>query len=226
MALVKCKECGEEISKKADSCPKCGAKKPKKTSLFTWIATLFIVYIIYAAAQNTGSVNSASTPKAEPQKKTATVKPSWTISTSKDQMTGKASAYAHSPATRPNKIMSFPYNNVESWMGVGCNSESEWAYFGFNSAPNLTNDETKDGYSLIKTRINWDDKTENVSLTQKWSADFIHFKNSSAAISNIAASNSVMLELHWHGEQPSHFKYLLRGSSKALAEIRSKCAKM
>ncbi|WP_394854470.1 zinc-ribbon domain-containing protein [Shewanella xiamenensis] len=27
MALVKCKECGEQVSTKAKSCPKCGAKR-------------------------------------------------------------------------------------------------------------------------------------------------------------------------------------------------------
>ena len=40
MALIKCKECGEVISKKAKQCPKCGAPGKKKTSLFTWIVTI------------------------------------------------------------------------------------------------------------------------------------------------------------------------------------------
>ena len=30
MALIKCKECGKEISSKATSCPHCGYKNPKK----------------------------------------------------------------------------------------------------------------------------------------------------------------------------------------------------
>jgi len=41
MALVACKECGKEISKKAVSCPHCGYK-PRRTSLFTWLVTIFI----------------------------------------------------------------------------------------------------------------------------------------------------------------------------------------
>jgi primosomal protein N' len=44
MALVKCKECGEEISKKAEKCPRCGSPQKKKTSLFTWIVTIFAVF--------------------------------------------------------------------------------------------------------------------------------------------------------------------------------------
>lgn len=42
MALTKCKECGEEISKKAEKCPKCGAPAKKKTSLFTWLVTIVL----------------------------------------------------------------------------------------------------------------------------------------------------------------------------------------
>lgn len=36
MALVKCKECGHEISTKASACPQCGAKLPKP-KLWLWI---------------------------------------------------------------------------------------------------------------------------------------------------------------------------------------------
>ena len=47
MALVKCKECGEKISKKAASCPHCGAGT-KKTSSFTWFVTIFMVFMMYS----------------------------------------------------------------------------------------------------------------------------------------------------------------------------------
>ena len=42
MAMTKCKECGNEISSKADSCPKCGAKV-KRTSAFTKFVLVLIV---------------------------------------------------------------------------------------------------------------------------------------------------------------------------------------
>ncbi len=48
MALVKCGECGNEISNKAQACPKCGAKPPK-TPVFLYfiggIAGLFVIFI-------------------------------------------------------------------------------------------------------------------------------------------------------------------------------------
>ena len=231
MALVKCKECGEEVSTKAKTCPKCGAKAPKKTSLFTWFVLAFIIFVVYAANQtpSTPSKPKSSTPsssqqKSESTKKVEPPKPSWITSTSKDEMTGKFSAYAHSPTVYPSKKMEFPYHDVNSWMGVGCNAKSEWVYFGFSGAPNLANDETEDGYNLIRTRIRWNDTVENVSLTQDWGAKFIHFRNDAAAISKIAASSTALLELQWHGQQPTYFNYSLNGSSKAISEIRAKCA--
>ena len=42
MALTKCGECGDVISDKAKTCPKCGAPAKKKTSLFTWIFMVFV----------------------------------------------------------------------------------------------------------------------------------------------------------------------------------------
>ncbi|MCC2607336.1 zinc ribbon domain-containing protein [Planctobacterium marinum] len=43
MALLKCKECGKDVSSKAKSCPNCGAKPPKQTSFLTWLVTILIV---------------------------------------------------------------------------------------------------------------------------------------------------------------------------------------
>lgn len=238
MALVKCKECGEQVSTKAKTCPKCGAKAPKKTSIFTWLVLIFIIFIAYTAIQNPTSSVSSKSSKSQggqsssnsPEKslstqKVAPPKPSWTNSTSKDEMTGKLSAYASSPISIPTRKMEFPYGNVHAWLGVGCDGKNEWAYIGFNSSPNLADTETEDGYNIIKTRIKWDNAVENVVLTQNWGASFIHFRNDGAAISKIATSNSALLELKWHGQQSTYFEFSLNGSSAALKEMRAKCSK-
>jgi len=47
MALVKCKECGSKVSTGAKACPNCGAKPPKKTSLFTWLVVIFMLIVAY-----------------------------------------------------------------------------------------------------------------------------------------------------------------------------------
>lgn len=48
MAMVKCKECGKEISSKAKSCPSCGAPPAKKTSRATWLIAIFILVWIFS----------------------------------------------------------------------------------------------------------------------------------------------------------------------------------
>lgn len=237
MALVKCKECGEQVSTQAKTCPKCGARVPKKTSLITWVVLIFIIYVVYQANQGPSTKGSYSGSKKQTSSSVSTQdteiitdyvppKPRWTTSTFKDKMTGKLKAYAHSPSVMPSKRMSFPYNDVRAWLGVGCDGKNEWAYIGFNSAPNLADTETEDGYNLIRTRIKWNDQLENVSLTQNWSAEFIHFRHDGPAISKIAGSNTTLLELQWHGEQPTYFEFSLDGSSKAISEIRAKCSKL
>ncbi len=234
MALVKCKECGEEVSTKAKTCPKCGAKASKKTSLFAWLVLAFLIFVVYAASQTPSTPSNPkpssvlnSPQKSESSKKVAPPKPSWVTSTSKDEMTGKFSAYAFSPKAYPSTRMEFPYHDVNSEMGFGCDAKSEWVYFYFNGAPNLANGETEDGYNLIRTRIRRNENVENVenvSLIQYWGSEFIHFRNYAVAISKITASNTALLELQWHGQQPTYFKYSLNGSLKAISEIRAKCA--
>lgn len=44
MALIKCKECGNEVSTKADKCPNCGAPvKPKQIGCFASLIIIFLV---------------------------------------------------------------------------------------------------------------------------------------------------------------------------------------
>lgn len=72
MALVKCKECGEQISTKAKSCPKCGASAPKKTSMFTWLVLILFILIMYFSSKtstsNSSVQKSVSNTSAEAKK--------------------------------------------------------------------------------------------------------------------------------------------------------------
>lgn len=60
MALKKCKECGNDVSTKADSCPKCGAKiKAKSIGCGGLILVLIVIGIIGALfSQNSNSPSS------------------------------------------------------------------------------------------------------------------------------------------------------------------------
>src|SRR2546428_13574019 len=82
----------------------------------------------------------------------------WRNSVSRDEMTGKQQAFAHSPMTSPTRPMSLPYTDTQAWLGFGCDGQNEWTYFGFSSQPNLLNTETEEGYSSLSTRVKWDDE--------------------------------------------------------------------
>ena len=45
MALNKCKECGNEVSTKAEACPKCGAIQKKKTSCLGCLGAVILILI-------------------------------------------------------------------------------------------------------------------------------------------------------------------------------------
>lgn len=66
MALVKCKECGHEVSKKAETCPNCGApvkQKPTQYGCGTLILLAFIVFIFIGVFSSNDSSNTQSKPK-------------------------------------------------------------------------------------------------------------------------------------------------------------------
>lgn len=53
MALLTCKDCGGEISSEAKACPKCGAKPPKRTSLFVKVlAVIAIPAVLYSVTRS------------------------------------------------------------------------------------------------------------------------------------------------------------------------------
>lgn len=232
MALVKCKECGEDVSTSAKACPKCGAPPPKGTSLGAWFVLFLIIYGVYAvskdsptSASSSAARSSASSSSSSTSRVVAPVPvPTWRNSVSTDPLTGKKSSYAGSPRVEPTKPMGFPYNDVEAWLGIGCDGTSEWAYIGFSSAPNLTDTDTQDGYSLVRTRIKWDDTVESVTLSQEWGASFLHFQSDASAIARLASSNAVLLELQWFGQQQAYFEFPLNGSSAAITEMRNQCS--
>src|SRR5690554_8166700 len=56
MALKNCKECGEKVSTKAKTCPKCGAKAPKKTSFLTWAVLVLIVFVVIGVMRQEASL--------------------------------------------------------------------------------------------------------------------------------------------------------------------------
>jgi RNA polymerase subunit RPABC4/transcription elongation factor Spt4 len=230
MALVKCKDCGEQVSTSAKSCPKCGSPPPRRSSAFIWLALILVVFAAYMATDTTTASTSTSVGLASsgsprrPDPVQTVRKPQWEVSTSVEKMTGKRQAFASSPTVSAAERMDFPYGDVRAWLGVGCDGTDEWAYIGFSSAPNLTDTDTESGYNRIRTRIKWDESLEDVTLTQEWGAPFLHFRDDDAAIARMATAGSALLELNWYGQGRSYFSFPLDGSSASIATIRRQCS--
>ncbi len=144
----------------------------------------------------------------------------WSNQENKDEMTGKVVKIAFSKDTSPSVTMSFPYQNITGSVFVGKNDANEFAAFGFTEQPNLLNIELQPNANIIKTRIKWDDKIEDVKLVQKWGDKFLHFSDSKNAIKKIMSSKEVLLELDWYGNGKVYFKFDLSGASEAIANIR------
>lgn len=72
MAMTKCKECGTDISTKAEACPKCGAKR-KKTSPIGCLLGIIVLIIIIAgsisapnsATNSSGTASSSASQQSE-----------------------------------------------------------------------------------------------------------------------------------------------------------------
>lgn len=239
MALKNCKECEHKISTKAETCPSCGAKQPKATSRATWLVLILVGAIVFSAMSTqekrpqASNVESNVTVKEDSVKTVTTTskakeelkiqRPEWRTFNSTDEMTGDTSHYAISPSALSTRPMSFPYTGVTSSLAVGCSASSSWAYLVFSESPNITNDETEDGYNLIPTRVKWDSELVKMTLTQDWGSKFLHFMDDANTIKKIQASNEVLLEFSWHGQDQVYFKISLNGSSNAIKEILNKC---
>lgn len=65
MALVKCKECGSQVSTKAALCPQCGAKQPRRTTYSTWFVVV-LAGIVGLSLVGKNSSREASPAPAKP----------------------------------------------------------------------------------------------------------------------------------------------------------------
>ena len=61
MAIIKCRECGSDVSTTAAACPKCGAEPAKRTSASTWvIAAVLGTGVLMSVLQQRPATRTAS----------------------------------------------------------------------------------------------------------------------------------------------------------------------
>lgn len=67
MSLIKCKDCGNEMSSEAKACPKCGAPPPKRTSPFSVVlAILVTIGVVQCVARETATTVKEPVATAAP----------------------------------------------------------------------------------------------------------------------------------------------------------------
>lgn len=123
MALIKCKECGAEISSKADTCPKCGARvAAKPMGCGTLIGIVFlggIIISVFSSIFSSGTGNhTTSTTMSSPYTQTtpspvpAVPGSQWSYSQNADAMS-KGTTY-HAWVLSSNTVnFDFPYSGEQ-----------------------------------------------------------------------------------------------------------------
>ncbi|WP_180161056.1 hypothetical protein [Acinetobacter sp. YH12064] len=113
MTIKPCKECGGPVSSKAESCPKCGAKQPKKTSVLTWVVlgVIVLVGVIGALAPEGSKKNQTEIAKLSSNNensKEVTTPKNWSYETTKDEMRNTTTLFA-SNVSQNTVNFDFPY---------------------------------------------------------------------------------------------------------------------
>lgn len=122
--------------------------------------------------------------------------------------TGGAQSKMHGPVIP----MSFPYGDVEAVVFVQCRPRATW--IRFTSSPNLTNDDTKDGYNEIYLRVRLDGNQTRWRATQKWGGHDLNLPRS--AINAFKSAKTFEVIIPWYGQGNVRFEWDLTGSSEMI----------
>jgi len=110
MALKSCKECGNQVSDKAESCPQCGAKVKKEVPKWiVWVVFVLVFVGIIGSCQISSNKDS-SEPSVKPNNsQVSEPKSNWMSNSSTDEMRGTKSQTTYTSSV--NKVnFEFPYS--------------------------------------------------------------------------------------------------------------------
>ncbi len=67
MGMIKCRECGAKISKKAKQCPACGRPRSKELSLFSWMLIIAVGIFIGSSISSNEGRKSGDQARTKPR---------------------------------------------------------------------------------------------------------------------------------------------------------------
>lgn len=127
MAMTKCKECGSEISTKAEACPKCGAKVTKSSGCATAIIGFIGLIALFSVlsrctSSNTNHTLTSQTSTTSTNQESSTPAPApppldsqWSYEQSDDPM-AKGTTHIAAVQSKNTVEFDFPYNGPQRAM--------------------------------------------------------------------------------------------------------------
>lgn len=141
MSLVKCKECGKEISTTAATCPHCGAKNQQPNGCLVVSILLGFLAIAIPVVMNVSDRGDQKTPRAQPKPKDDTdqlaidacqaaqkaVEKQLKSPSSADFPNCVLSAHKYKINTNPQKTVFIVFGEVEAKNSFGAQIRSKFA---------------------------------------------------------------------------------------------------
>lgn len=225
--LIKCSNCGKEISKNAKSCPSCGAK-PKGTHPFTVLMAIIGVFwlIGYAVSGTTGSNTSVTSPVSSPVPTSVSntssmaknaIQDNWTIDSGESKMDGSKTIYIGTQAV----------NTIHYWLGsktptlvLRCKEKTTDVIFdtGTSAQPEYGS------YDEYTVRVRFDD---DKPIKYKWSGSTDNkalFASGAVGFAKkISKSKAIKIEFTPFNSSLQIAEFNVDGLSKHLPELAKTC---
>ena len=143
-----------------------------------------------------------------------------------DPMSTDQSFYVTSPAITSLSALRFPYSDVHSWVGVGCNTNGDyWAFIGFTDK-NFVGGKRVYGKTEHYTKIKYDDDLKTIHFTEADNGrNFLDViaDDKRTFLKGVMQSNKIITGVKWYGHSDVWFEYSMKGSTKAIESIFKKC---
>lgn len=203
MSLVKCKECGHEISKSAKQCPNCGSKI-KRTSVLTILVGIIFAFAVFLTVGNNSSNSNYQ-------------------STSNNANKGRAKLSIWNKQESLNKFNDT--NDIQIWvksstgqeMTIVCRNNKTELYLDWKEFISTSN---VDVTHRVGTK---QQATKKWSVSTNFKSTF-HSTGTISFIKSMIGEMLVIFEVTPHGENPRLAEFLISGLGDAIKPIRESCS--
>lgn len=207
MAIKPCKECGGPVSEKAEQCPLCGAKQPKKTSPFVMFLAVLLGGAALIAMVTPKSENNQKVSTSVSETQTSVEASNWLYETKKDEMRGIETKFALTQSMNTVKF-DFPYNGGSKLLlTIRKKGNDQDVMLAISKGQFIC------GIQKCEVIFKFDDKPlKSVTMvgsdTHQSDTLFVAFdKTESEIINQIKSSNKLVVEVKFYQEGSKQFTF-------------------